>query len=360
MGYQTPARDHMLLIRDLLAAGTTWPKIAAAIGPDVNGDALRKGYYRLLDKGAVAEAEAGEDADGLRDAPTPRITGTRAEELVDRMALWQAAEARFERERAAAAVEHRIEFSEGPVCITGLGDLHCGGAGVDYALAREHAEVVAKTPGMYAGVLGDLADNFIYQWAMKIRLGTETTIPHEWHLVRLYLSWIAPKLLFAVDGNHDAWTRMLAGIDYFRDVVASARPDCLYANDDLRFTLSVDGCEWPNRVRHKWRGTSIYNPTHGQERASLFDHDFLVAWGAHTHTGSFVRTFNAAGRTGVAAQVNTYKVLDRYVAEEGFTRSTHTKPACVIFDGDGGVMATTDIAAAARAMRLYYRGRKAA
>lgn len=358
MGYQTPARDHMLLIRDLLAAGTTWPKIAAAIGPEVSGDALRKGYYRLLDKGAVAEAS--EDADGLRHAPTPVITGTRAEELVDRMALWQAAEARFERERAAADLAaqkvQRIAFNEGPVCMVYIGDLHCGGAGVDYKLAREHAQLVRDTPGMYLNVMGDLVDNFIHQWAIKIRMGTETTIPEEWHLVRQWLEWVAPKLITAVDGNHDAWTVSLAGIDYYRDVIASARPDALYARDDLRFTLDVGGAEWPVAHRHKWRGYSIYNATHGQERSQKWDQDFRVAVGAHTHTGAFFRTFNAGGVEGYAIQVNTYKVFDQYPRQEGFAKSTLNKAVAVIYCDDGQVIGSTSIELAADMMSRFYRG----
>lgn len=350
----------LVTIADARNAGASWPAIAADMPGDADGDTVRKRYYRAVDRGHVARAiEASK-----REAPVPAITGTRAEELVDRVALWSAAEARFELQRQAAieasAKVQRIRFDEGPICMVYIGDLHCGGAGVDYKLAREHVQLVRDTPGMYLNVMGDLVDNFIHQWAIKIRLGTETTIPQEWHLVRQWLEWGAPKLTTAVDGNHDAWTVALAGIDYYRDVIANARPDALYARDDLRFILDVGGAEWSVAHRHKWKGYSIYNATHGQERSQKWDQDFRVAVGAHTHTGAFFRTFNAGGVEGLAIQVNTYKVLDQYPRQENFPKSTLNKPVAVIYRDDGQVVGSTSLELAADMMRLYYRGKKRA
>ena len=319
---------------------------------------------RAQANGSLALALAAGGGDQLRDAPEAIITGTRAEALVDRLALWRAAETRFEQEREAAlsaSVDRpRIRFDEGPVCMVYIGDLHLGAGGVDYPLLRAHTELVRDTPGMYLNCMGDVVDNFILQWCIKIRMGTETTIPQEWDLARQWLEWAAPKLVTAVSGNHDDWTVALAGIDYFRDVVAAARPGALYARDDLRFTLDVGGAEWPTAHRHKWKGSSIYSATHGQERAQKWDQNFRVAVGAHTHTGAFFRTFNAGGVEGYAIQVNTYKVLDQYVRQEGFARSTMNKPVAVIYCDDGSVVGSTSIAAAADMMTRYYRGRRAA
>lgn len=307
---------------------------------------------------------AGVGRDDLREAPTPLITGTRAEELVDRVALWAAAEETYRRNRAAADAAaqrvQRIAFNEGPICVVHKGDAHLGGSGVNYPLLRAHAEIVRDTPGMYAIYVGDLVDNFIAAWAHKIRHTTVMTIPEEWHLARQYLGWMSPKILAAVDGNHDAWTKDLGGIDYYREVIAAARPDALYARDDLKFTLSVGGAEWAYRVRHKWGGSSIYNPTHGQERGQKWDQDFTVGVGAHTHTGAYFRLFNAGGRTGAAIQTNTYKELDEYARREGFPRSIHEQPVAVIYTDAGEMVGTNSIVAAADLMRLYYRGKRAA
>lgn len=319
---------------------------------------------RARANGSLDLALASESGGTLRDAPEAIITGTRAQALVDRMALWRAMEAKFEEERAAAlaasVVSQRIAFNEGPVCMVYIGDLHLGAKGVDYKLAREHVQLVRDTPGMYLNCMGDIVDNFILQWCTAIRMGTETTIPQEWELARQWLEWAAPKLITAVSGNHDDWTVAMAGIDYFRDVLAAARPDALYARDDLRYTLDVGGATWPVAHRHKWKGHSIYSPTHGQERAQKWDQDFRVAVGAHTHTGAFYRTFNAGGIEGYAVQVNTYKVIDQYQRREGFARSTLNKPVAVIFRDDGQVVGSTSLDLAADLMSRFYRGRRAA
>lgn len=350
--------DELVAIHDARQSGVPWVTIAEPFR--VSGEVMRGRYRRALEGGEVAAAVER----AKREAPEPAIQGVRAAELVDTMALWTAAEARYERDRAAAEAAaqrvQRIVFNEGPVCITHIGDLHCGGSGVNYPLAREHAELVRDTPGMYLAVVGDLIDNFVLAWAYKIRMGTEVTIPQEWGLVRQWLSWCAPKIVAVVDGNHDAWTTDLSGIDYYREVIAAARPDALYARDDLRFTLAVGGAEWPYRMRHKWAGYSIYNPTHGAERGQKWDQDFLVGVGAHTHTGAFFRTFNAAGRAAAAIQVNTYKELDAYPRREGFPVSTHDKPVAVIYTDSGEMIGTTSIHAAAEMMKLFYRGKRAA
>lgn len=361
---------QLVAIHEARAAGEEWYDLAIRLNiQGLDGEALRKRWRRARENGKVDAAlasavePASPDAD-LRDAPEARITGKRAEQLVDRLALWRAAEERFERERQAAHEAsvrvQRIRFDEGPVCMVYIGDLHLGASGVDYPLARRHAEIVRDTPGMYLNIMGDMLDNFVLQWCTKIRMHTETTIPQEWDLVRQWLEWTAPKIVTAVSGNHDDWTVSMAGIDYFRDVLAHARPDALYARDDLRYTLDVGGAEWTTAHRHKWRGTSIYSTTHGQERSQKWDQDFRVGVGAHTHTGAYYRTFNAGGVEGLAIQVNTYKVLDQYVRQEGFARSTLNKPVAVIYRDDGQTIGSTSLEAAADMMRLYYRGRRAA
>lgn len=337
-----------------------WPEIGALVG--VSGDTARKRYDRALKGGQVsAILSAGPTADPAE----PDISGVVAlAEGRDPLEVWSAMETSYTTShgvgRVPAQPVQRIRFDRGPVCVVYLGDTHLGNGGVNYRLLREHAEIVRSTPGMYLIFLGDLIDNFIFAWAAKIRHHTTVTIPEEWALARLFLSWVAPMSLAFVDGNHDAWTRALAGIDYFADVVASVRPGALYARDDLRFTLDVGGAEWEHRLRHKWSGSSIYNPTHGQERGQKWDQDFRVGVGGHTHTGAFFRTFNAGGQEGLAIQVGTYKGYDDYARREGFPRSNGQQPVAVIYTDSGEVVGTSSIERASELMRFYYRGKVAA
>jgi len=248
-----------------------------------------------------------------------------------------------------------IEFIAGPVCIAFPADQHFGDAGVDVIRAFDEIELVNQTPGMYLGLVGDLVNNFILSRMRQIRDKARFSIMDEWALVRRYLRIAAPKLLFAVSGNHDFWTEVASGIDYFREVLADVRPDCIYDADDARITIRVDGIEFPGRIRHKWRGFSIYNPTHGIERASKWDHDFLWAVSAHSHRGSYARSFNVAGLNGMAVQLGSYKRHDDYARQGGFSKHNATTAAAIIFDPELECMVGFDnIEMAAKVMRTFY------
>lgn len=331
-----------------LQAGASHAEVAEEYGINANTLACRVKRYRN---------RVGIDPDETPPAPDPMIDGETADyREADPAEVWAELErkslARARRKREQPP--RRLAFEHGPVSLVFLGDLHIGGSGVDYALAREHAEIIADTPGMYAVVMGDMLDNFVHAWCVSIRKQTTTSIPQEWAAVRYWLGLIAPKLVAVVDGNHDQWTTSLAGIDYFREVVAAARPGALYAQDDMHVSLSVGAATWPMRLRHKWMGSSIYNPTHAQERAQKWDQDFLIGVGAHTHTGAFARSFNAGGREGWAIQVGTYKVEDDYPRRMGFPINNGRKPVILTLYEDGASMATTDIRRAAEMLRLYY------
>lgn len=284
----------------------------------------------------------------------PSVTGVRADEGPDEDAIYRAALARW---AAVSVLEARrqtqeIRFARGPVCVTFAADQHLGGDGCDIEWAFAEAELIAETPGMYIGLVGDETDNFVWPSLLPVRLIAQTSIPDEWALLRRYLRVLAPKLVLSVAGNHQNWTRRLVGVDYFREVLASIRPACIYDTDDARVRLSVGGVSWMLRIRHKWAGSSIYNPTHGIERAAKWDADFTIGIGAHTHTAGVVRTFNVGGRNGLAAMCGPYKRCDEYAKRGGFPKPNQTAAIALLFDGDtGSVTGFDNLQMAARVMR---------
>jgi len=90
------------------------------------------------------------------------------------------------------------------------------------------------------------------------------------------------------------------------------------------------------RVRHKWRGSSIYNPSHGIERAFKWDQDFEIGVGGHTHASGVVRSFNAAGSTGWAAMVGSYKRVDEFARRGGFAKANGSAAVALLFDEVSG------------------------
>jgi hypothetical protein len=237
-----------------------------------------------------------------------------------------------------------------------MADQHAGSTGTDYARIDQDVQTIVSAPGMYAVQVGDITDNFIIGKLKAIRFGAEFSIGQEWVLAKRVLKMIAPKLLVSISGNHDLWTYALTGIDYLEEVHKQLNPDILYAKFDLPFILSVGGNEFRVRVRHSWKGSSVYNDTHGIERAAKFDQgrEFDVGVGAHTHASGLYRQFNNGGRTGHAILCGSYKRFDGFADRHGFSKSNESAAVAMVFS-EGGAWGTNDLEIAADYMRTMYK-----
>lgn len=92
-----------------------------------------------------------------------------------------------------------------------MADTHLGGVGVDYEAIDRDIDLVLATPGAYIIAVGDLLDNFIIGKLLALQMHTPFTINSKWALMqRCSGAWPSSP---AVGGNHDNWTRLLAGID---------------------------------------------------------------------------------------------------------------------------------------------------
>lgn len=258
------------------------------------------------------------------------------------------------------AAPHHIYFDNGPICLVHIADTHLGSNGVDMQRLREEAEIVRDTPGMWCAFVGDLVDNFIIGKLMNQRMFTNMSVAREWLLAEHYMKMISSKLLYNVAGNHDNWTVAVSGVDKLeslnRVAELSANRSMPYDSDELNIVIHVGEAEYPTRVRHKWRLNSIYNATHDIEQAARLDDKwpFKIAIGAHKHKGAVSRSFVHDGKTRLAQNCNTYKVIDQYAKTNAFPKNNDGTVVCAILDEDGGMMYTEDIAFASRMMKLYY------
>ncbi len=243
---------------------------------------------------------------------------------------------RWEREKRLEErrQQQRIVFSHGPAGLVFLGDLHFGGYGVDYPRAFAEAKVIRETPGLYACFVGDSVNNFIIGKLARQALTGELAIDDQWKIFRKWLTIIGPKLRLVVSGNHESWTRKLAGIDYMRECTAAICPGVLYDRDDCRVTLQVGEREWKGRIRHKWKGFSQFNKYHGIKKAALWDQDFTWGVGAHTHSSGGVAGFNAGGISGMAVMCGTYKRIDNFARSSGFPKPNDCIAVTLVFDED--------------------------
>ncbi|RMG91144.1 MAG: hypothetical protein D6706_18520, partial [Chloroflexi bacterium] len=128
--------------------------------------------------------------------------------------------------------------------------------------------------------------------------------------------------------------------------------------DALRVDVVI-GEQEPVRIklRHKWRGSSIYNPTHAIERAAKFDKGdhFDIGVGAHTHVSGLVRMFNNGTKTGLAVQCGTYKRHDNFAEEVGFEQPNAMTAVPVVIHGRHRYTTFSTLDDALDYMNLYWR-----
>jgi hypothetical protein len=286
--------------------------------------------------------------------PAAEITGATSEVSFDIAAIRRDAERRFasKRKRARAKARQRISFESGPVALFFVGDQHIGNAGTDIKRMFDEQDAILATPASYVVQMGDVVDNFIIGYLMRENAKPSTPVQEQWRLAQHYLDRWERRLVAVNSGNHDFWTARLSGIDYARDI---APRHALYDADSLRFTVEVGAAKYRVWTRHKWRGSSIYNPTHGAERASRFDasdHDVYV--GAHNHTGSVAREFILNGSRKIAIQTGSYKIFDDWAAAEGFPAHDSSTSCALILHEDGSFNAMSNLEAAMNYMSVVY------
>jgi hypothetical protein len=353
----TPATDETLMVQALDLWQRSGGKFDTVypLFPGMTPTSVRRKVYGFRDR-LAREA----DPRYLPPAAVPIIEGALDQlETIDEEAVWRRAVELSRKRLAARTREGRLVFDYGAVGLAFLADLHLGGEGVDYERIDREIDHILATPGLYIVAVGDLLDNFIVGKLLSLRVDqTPFRISEEWALVRRVLRRIAPRLVASVAGNHDNWTGLLAGVDYFREVTEQiVGRHILYHPHELRFTVQVGEAAVPFKARHKWRGASIYNPTHATEREAKFDGSYYwrVGVAAHTHASGVVREFNNRGQTALSCLCGSYKVDDDYAVASGFPAPNGATAVVVVVDEDGDFWGTSNLRAAAKYLSAVHR-----
>lgn len=345
-GQQDTYGEEVYRLREV--EGLQWARIYDKF-PEIPKASLRRIFHDERKARGELQPEA--------EAPLPRIEGVLAYEDVDEEEILSRAirEWAGTKKKAVRKRNQSIEFDHGPVCIANLGDQHFGDSGTNYPRAFQEAQLVADTPGMYAFLVGDLVNQFVIGRLRAARDNSRIAITDEWVITKMYIQVLADKLLGAVGGNHDFWHSLLTGVDYFHDVMAALAPGGLYDSHQVDADVCVGGASVPFRWRHKWRGHSIYSPTHGIERAARLEGaPFRCGIGGHIHRGGYARGFNADGQQGLAVLVGTYKEEDSYATQEGFGMPNGVCGVAVVVTERGELIGYESLEAAAEYMRAVY------
>jgi predicted phosphodiesterase len=255
--------------------------------------------------------------------------------------LWDYVEEQQESKRTDVSA---VLLPNRPFALVFLSDLHIGSAGVDYKQAKIDAETVRDTPNMYCVFHGDGIDNWIIPKMQGLQRGQMLPFDKEIALFKAWLSTINDKLIAVVAGNHDNWTTKMSGIDWLKGITP---PKALYDSQEILFDINYGLHKIRLCVRHKWRGSSIHNPTHGLERASK-DIDADIYVGGHTHIGTLFRGFVVRQKYRIAVLTGTYKMIDSYAKELNVPLNIHHGSGAVVFDTDGSSIWMQNVQEAAK------------
>ena len=171
-----------------------------------------------------------------------------------------------------------------PVGILHIGDPHLDDDGCDLQLLRAHLALVRSTPGLHAGCLGDVSNNWLrplmHLWAQQ-----HTDKADEKQLIRWFLR--QGPLLYFITGNHDKWND---GYHYLKAAINEASADLgqqsvvYLGSTELQLTIMAPGGEsWVLRIRHSFKGRSMWNPSHQLTRDAIFRPGADVLVQGHLH-----------------------------------------------------------------------------
>ena len=240
----------------------------------------------------------------------------------------------------------RIKIKESkPIAIGAISDEHIGGV-CEYDAMKETARIVKETEGFFSIHAGDGMDNHIKIFSAV--LASDMKPSKQLALYEHYLSMFGEEsILCLLSGNHDLWTKKVAGIDCIKALAASKK--ILYHPEELRLIIELGDQEYRFLVRHKARFNSVFNKAHSHaQNWRLGDWNFDVAIFAHTHS-HVCSSFDGHGLPRWAMRPASFQVYSSYAEEEGFHGTRDVRcPAVILYPDRREIEGIQTIGKAAR------------
>lgn len=277
---------------------------------------VRRGDSVADKKAAAARAEI------LREAEEITYDDDTIEALIERRCKAYARKAKKRAKRL-----HRISRA-GPFAICHFGDPHVDSDGCDWPELLRTVRVVRETAGMYAGNVGDVANNWVGRLAALYK--DQSSTEHEaFQLAEWLLS--AVEWDYLVLGNHDHWNQ---GGMLYRYIAGNASIRVL---EDHEARIIYDHPANPAHlvVRHDFRGASMWNKAHGgMRRAKMRPWGHIYVSG-HRHTwASHVEEGADDGIPRTTLVVRGFKRFDTYAAKLDFPEDTLGASLTTVHDPD--------------------------
>lgn len=237
----------------------------------------------------------------------------------------------YERQKARRDAERWIPITVNETKPFGLlvfGDEHADDNNCDWPELKRDLELCRNTPGLYACAMGDATNNWVGRLIREYE-NQNVTRKESWQLLKWLLSDDAAPWLFRLVGNHDAWREGDVLIGLF------AKGDYLIADWEARIELRAgNGQAFRIHASHDFKGSSIYNKTHGPSRAAMFSGGAAELYLAgHKHclgTQSF--EIEETGKLIHVVRARGYKKHDQYAVVNGFPQGEAGASVFVLFN----------------------------
>lgn len=249
------------------------------------------------------------------------------EELIEQAAT------RFEGHRIARDARRWMEIkvkSNKPIGLAFVGDPHLDNNGCNWPLLRQHIKILKETPGLYAGNIGDLTDNWVGR-LVRLYADQEMSKKQAWKLAKWFMSGAGINWLFHLLGNHDQWN------DGPYLIKANAATIVPVEDWQSRFQLVFpNGSRVRIHAAHDFPGSSIWNPMHGPQKASMLLEQADIYACGHKHTWAINQSENA-NRDYVYHLVRArgYKAIDSYADNLGYSSQKYGATITAVIDPVG-------------------------
>lgn len=239
--------------------------------------------------------------------------------------------AAYVRQKARREVERWLPITVNETQPFGLlvfGDEHADDNNCDWPELKRDLELCRTTPGLYACAMGDATNNWVGRLIREYE-NQNVTRKESRQLLKWLLSEDAAPWLFRLAGNHDCWREGDVLIGLF------AKGDYLIADWEARIELrTADGQAFRIHASHDFKGSSIYNKTHGPSRAAMFSGGAAELYLAgHKHclgTQSF--EIEETGKLIHVVRARGYKKHDQYAVVNGYVQGEAGASVFVLFN----------------------------
>jgi len=214
-----------------------------------------------------------------------------------------------------------------PIAINWFGDPHLGSPGCNIKLLRRDVEIVAKTPGMFGGNVGDTVDN----WGGRLlRLYAESDVSKktERQLARWFLQDSGVPWLIWLHGNHES---MSSEFKLYMDGLGAEQVPMIDWRAQFKVTFP-NGAEMRIDAAHDHKGHSMWNDLHGQERASVMEEQADIYIAGHRHNWAFKVKETVDGRVVNLVRCRGYKFLDDYAVRWQFPQQQQGASMVTLLD----------------------------